>query len=100
MIPISLYTLHYHKRRVAAGYVYLESDIEWNVRSIVLNAGGCVVAGIAAGLLGIGGGMLKIPIMLYMGMNPAVCGLSICPHVIDVILYCDFIICSIYVDVL
>ena len=32
----------------------------------------CVVAGVAAGLLGIGGGMVTGPLLLALGVNPAV----------------------------
>eukprot|EP00698_Gefionella_okellyi_P022523 TRINITY_DN7483_c0_g1_i1.p1 TRINITY_DN7483_c0_g1~~TRINITY_DN7483_c0_g1_i1.p1 ORF type:complete len:458 (+),score=98.78 TRINITY_DN7483_c0_g1_i1:80-1453(+) len=61
-----------HKRKVRVGYDYQDGDVQWNARGVFLYTAGCVIAGISAGLLGIGGGMLKIPIMLYMGMLPQV----------------------------
>jgi uncharacterized membrane protein YfcA len=47
-----------------------QSDIEWSLRNSLLYPFLCIFAGIAAGSFGIGGGTIKTPLMLEMGMNP------------------------------
>uniref|UniRef100_A0A7S4NPF3 Uncharacterized protein n=1 Tax=Guillardia theta TaxID=55529 RepID=A0A7S4NPF3_GUITH len=54
------------------GYTFTSNEIRWTVRSASYYPFICISAGIAAGLLGIGGGMLKGPIMLEMGLPPSV----------------------------
>jgi len=54
------------------GYEYTEGDVRWNNRSTVLYPVVCALAGLCAGLFGIGGGIVKGPLMLEMGVLPAV----------------------------
>ena len=42
----------------------------WSSRAVTLYPLACVLAGVAAGLLGIGGGMIKGPLLLEMGLVP------------------------------
>ncbi|KAL4128334.1 hypothetical protein PRIC2_007323 [Phytophthora ramorum] len=58
--------------KVLGKYPFLEGDIHWIKRRVVVFPSVCTIAGIAAGLLGIGGGMVKGPIMLEAGVLPAV----------------------------
>ena len=44
----------------------------WDKRAIVRYPSLCMFAGVAAGLLGIGGGMVKGPLLLEMGVLPQV----------------------------
>lgn len=61
-----------HRRRVHAMHEFLEGDVAWTeetVARIPLVAG---IAGVAGGLAGIGGGMITAPLLLELGMLPAV----------------------------
>ena len=55
-----------------SGYQYLECDIEWNETSTSVYPLFSCTAGFVAGLFGIGGGIIKGPLMLAMGVHPAV----------------------------
>lgn len=54
------------------GYPYVEGDIVWTQKTTVLYPFMCMFAGISAGLFGIGGGLVKTPLMLWMGVPPEV----------------------------
>jgi uncharacterized membrane protein YfcA len=59
-----------NKRRI--GYKYLEGDVEWSERNTLVYPLLCVFAGMCAGLFGVGGGIVKGPLMLEMGVHPMV----------------------------
>ena len=59
-----------HRAQVASGYVHMPGEPVWTPRAVVLYPSACVLAGVAAGLLGIGGGMIKGPLLLEMGLVP------------------------------
>ena len=61
-----------HERRKACGYPFLPDDVQWTSSSSILYPLACAVAGLCAGLFGIGGGIVKGPLMLEMGMLPQV----------------------------
>ena len=46
--------------QVAAGFEFVEGDVHWNRKAVWVDPAICALAGIAAGLLGIGGGMIKV----------------------------------------
>ncbi|KAG7389582.1 hypothetical protein PHYBOEH_007400 [Phytophthora boehmeriae] len=58
--------------KVVSGYPFIEGDIHWIKSRVLIFPTLCTMAGVCAGLLGIGGGMVKGPIMLEMGILPAV----------------------------
>lgn len=58
--------------KVLSDYPFIEGDIHWIKSRTLVFPILCTMAGVAAGLLGIGGGMVKGPIMLEMGILPAV----------------------------
>jgi uncharacterized membrane protein YfcA len=60
------------KRKTAAGYSYLPDDVKWDERSTVVYPLISTLAGFCAGMFGIGGGIIKGPLMLAMGVHPAV----------------------------
>jgi len=60
------------QRKAEAGYVYLDDDIRWDSKSTIVYPLISTVAGIFAGMFGIGGGIIKGPLMLAMGIHPAV----------------------------
>lgn len=53
-------------------FTFLAGDVEWNRKNSILFPIVCVVAGVVAGLLGIGGGVVKGPLMLELGADPLV----------------------------
>lgn len=58
------------KRRLF--YRYVEGDVEWNPVNTIKYPCICFFAGFFAGLFGVGGGIIKGPLMLEMGVNPLV----------------------------
>jgi len=54
------------------GYTFLKGDIHWDPSNTVYYSSLCSFAGLFAGLFGIGGGIVKSPLMLDMGVHPAV----------------------------
>eukprot|EP00298_Acanthocystis_sp_HF-20_P010054 c18644_g1_i2.p1 GENE.c18644_g1_i2~~c18644_g1_i2.p1 ORF type:complete len:483 (+),score=179.39 c18644_g1_i2:31-1449(+) len=54
------------------GYQFIEGDVHWDEKNCLHFPALCTFAGVSAGLLGIGGGMVKGPLMLHMGVNPEV----------------------------
>lgn len=58
------------------GYQYVEGDIAWDGRATVIYPLICIGAGLCAGMFGIGGGIVQVPLMLQMGVNPKVASAS------------------------
>eukprot|EP00904_Undaria_pinnatifida_P001642 jgi/Undpi1/11479/HiC_scaffold_30.g13776.m1 len=54
------------------GYQYVEGDVEWNPTNTLKYPGICCFAGFFAGMFGVGGGIVKGPLMLEMGVHPGV----------------------------
>jgi uncharacterized membrane protein YfcA len=52
------------KKRV--GYKYVEGDIQWDERATIIYPSLCCFAGFFAGMFGVGGGIVKGPLMLAM----------------------------------
>jgi len=70
-----------HARKVAAGYPYLPADMQWDNATLKRFPFTALLAGVTAGLLGIGGGMVIGPLFLSIGMEPQV-GTSSCAFMI------------------
>uniref|UniRef100_K3W6R7 Membrane transporter protein n=1 Tax=Globisporangium ultimum (strain ATCC 200006 / CBS 805.95 / DAOM BR144) TaxID=431595 RepID=K3W6R7_GLOUD len=62
----------FHMHLQAAGYKYLKGDMVWTKEAVTKYPVVCTLAGLAAGLLGIGGGMVKGPLLIEMGLHPQV----------------------------
>jgi len=62
----------YTQERLAVNYPFNESDVLWDAKKLSFYSFFTFVAGIVAGLIGIGGGMVLGPLMLVMGINPRV----------------------------
>ena len=60
------------KRKIEAGYIYLDEDVKWDEKSTIIYPLISILAGFFAGMFGIGGGIVKGPLMLAMGIHPAV----------------------------
>ena len=58
------------KRRV--NYKFISGDIEWNEMNTLKYPSMCFFAGFFAGMFGVGGGIVKGPLMLQMGVHPLV----------------------------
>lgn len=58
--------------KAEVGYQYIKGDIEWNERNTIIFPCICFFAGFFAGMFGIGGGIVKGPLMLQMGVHPMV----------------------------
>ena len=54
------------------GYRYTAGDVEWNETNTLVYPALCFFAGFFAGMFGVGGGIVKGPLMLQMGVHPLV----------------------------
>eukprot|EP00957_Ditylum_brightwellii_P103470 7884427-Ditylum_brightwellii.AAC.1 len=76
IIFISMYARDYLVKRYElkkrVGYEYVEGDIQWDERATIVYPIVCAAAGFFAGMFGVGGGIVKGPLMLAMGVHPAV----------------------------
>jgi len=59
-----------HKDRLSNSYV--KGDIQWNSNNVIKYPAMSSIAGVAAALLGVGGGMVTGPLMLELGVLPEV----------------------------
>jgi uncharacterized membrane protein YfcA len=66
------YLLEKNRLKHKCGYVHVPGDIEWDDTTTVKYPLLCCLAGLCAGMFGIGGGIVKGPLMLAMGVHPAV----------------------------
>jgi len=67
-----LHLLKLNEIKERAEYNYVEGDVRWDKNGVIMYPLVCSLAGISAGLLGIGGGMVLGPLMLEMEMLPTV----------------------------
>jgi uncharacterized membrane protein YfcA len=58
-------------------YKYAPGDVEWNERNTLVYPFFCIFAGFCAGMFGIGGGVVKGPLMLEMGVHPMVASATV-----------------------
>jgi len=62
-----------NENRAREGHKFDESsEIRWDARTTIKYPIVCTIAGVLAGLFGVGGGIVKGPLMLEMGVNPRV----------------------------
>jgi len=61
-----------YKEKVTIGWKFVDGDIKYSSKNLFYFPILTAVAGIAAGLMGIGGGMVKGPVLLTMGATPMV----------------------------
>ena len=57
---------------MSVGYPFDAHDVLWTRRNTIVYPLTCGLAGLCAGMFGIGGGIIKGPLMLEMGMLPQV----------------------------
>ena len=58
--------------KVAVNYPFLETAVLWDAEKLRFYAFFTFIAGVVAGLIGIGGGMVLGPLMLVLGVHPSV----------------------------
>lgn len=68
--------MHRYHLKKACHYNYVEGDIQWDERATIVYPFICCFAGFFSGMFGIGGGIVKGPLMLQMGVHPAVAAAS------------------------
>merc|ERR1712072_1466385 len=61
-----------HEAKLEANHQFQENDIRWDANSTIKYPLICTLAGVFAGLFGVGGGIVKGPLMLEMGVLPPV----------------------------
>jgi len=71
-VCIRRYLLREHARKARCRYVYVDGDIEWGPRNTIVYPALCSIAGLCAGMFGIGGGIIKAPLMIELGVRPEV----------------------------
>ena len=67
-----MYLMKRTKIKEEINYPYIEGDIVWDGRATIVYPVICALAGLCAGMFGIGGGIVKGPLMLAMGVHPLV----------------------------
>jgi len=66
------YLVNRHEMKEIVRFDYVHGDIKWDSRSALIYPALFVCAGTFAGIFGIGGGMITVPLMLAMGVHPGV----------------------------
>ena len=76
IISVSIFARSYlvnrYFQKEKVGYPYVDGDIKWDERATVVYPVVCTAAGLFAGMFGVGGGIVKGPLMLAMGVHPKV----------------------------
>lgn len=71
---LAKYFIGLEKRKVALNFPFLKNDIRWSRKMCFLLPGVSYLIGCLAGMLGIGGGLFKAPLLNEMGIDPVVSG--------------------------
>jgi len=64
------------KKKVRRGHNFIAGEVQWDSRNTIKYPIYCAVSGLLAGLFGVGGGIVKGPLMLEMGIMPSVASAS------------------------
>ncbi|CAM9639347.1 unnamed protein product [Phaeothamnion confervicola] len=70
------YLMARHVEKVRLGYRFAPGDVQWDATATIKYPCLCFFAGFFAGLFGVGGGIVKGPLMLEMGVHPLVASAS------------------------
>jgi len=71
-VCVCWFLMRKHRRREAHNYQYQANEMQWSKKNTIILVAASFVAGLLAGLLGIGGGMIFGPLMLEFKMLPEV----------------------------
>ena len=72
---VGWYLVKKHNERqelIDAGYRFVEGDPHWTIWNVSFYPIASTLAGLVAGLLGVGGGMIKGPLLMFLGLDPLV----------------------------
>ena len=69
---IRFYLINRWEMKRKLKYCFISGDIEWNAKNTFVYPSLSFFAGIFSGMLGIGGGIIKGPLMLQLGIHPLV----------------------------
>ena len=72
MLAVRRQLLQKGRLKAAAGLLCGGGNVKWSPRNTVLYPCICSLAGVFAGLFGVGGGIIKAPLMLELGVCPEV----------------------------
>merc|ERR1712187_998014 len=64
------------KRKVQRGHLFAKGEVQWDSWNTLKYPAVCAISGLLAGLFGVGGGIVKGPLMLEMGILPSVASAS------------------------
>lgn len=64
------WVLSEERERERLGYKYAEGEPRWTPRKCLTYPAVCSLAGAAAGMLGVGGGLIKAPLLIELGVSP------------------------------
>ena len=73
---VRAYLVRRWEQKQRCGYQYCEGDLQWDGRATIVYPFICCFAGFFAGMFGVGGGIVKGPLMLAMNVHPAVSSAS------------------------
>lgn len=76
MVGVGRWLCRKHAVKAAAKLDMSTGEVSWTPRNVVLYPAVCSLAGLVAGMFGIGGGIVKGPLMLEMGVLPDVAAAS------------------------
>lgn len=65
-----------YQRKLLRGHIFSPGEVEWDSWNTIKYPAICAISGLLAGLFGVGGGIVKGPLMLEMGIPPAVSSAS------------------------
>mmetsp|Transcript_32050 Transcript_32050/g.75168 ORF Transcript_32050/g.75168 Transcript_32050/m.75168 type:complete len:557 (-) Transcript_32050:152-1822(-) len=65
-----------YKHKVATGYSFTKGEVMWSPTNTIKYPVICAFSGLVAGMFGVGGGIVKGPLMLEMGVIPSVASAS------------------------
>ncbi|RLN57688.1 hypothetical protein BBJ29_000388 [Phytophthora kernoviae] len=72
VVVASHYLYRDYQRKAAVNYPYMDGDVRWTRKTVVLFPMGCAFGGIVAGMFGVGGGLITGPVMIELGVVPEV----------------------------
>jgi len=67
-----IYSNRKYQRKRYLGYPFVKGDVHWTKKNSIAYPAWCFLAGWSSAMLGVGGGTMKAPLMLEMGMIPQI----------------------------
>lgn len=86
-----LYMRYIHYRKLVVEYPYVEGDIKWTTKNTIALPILFIGAGLLAGFLGLGGGLITGPLLLELGAHPQVATATSSFMIVSKIVICCFV---------